>query len=72
MRQVTMDKASLLAIVKKNRDDHREIFLAAQKKYRQKAIEVLDAQLKLAVQRKRTEVCHRRWTSVLRVYARRI
>ena len=48
MKEVRMEKAKLLAILKKNRDEHREIFLEAQKAYRQRAIEVLDQQLKLA------------------------
>jgi len=43
-----MNKGELLEIVKKNRKEHREVFLAAQKKYREKVISVLDEQLKLA------------------------
>lgn len=43
-----MQKAKLMAILKTNRAEHREIFLEAQKKYRERAIEVLDQQLKLA------------------------
>ena len=43
-----MQKAKLMAVLKKNREEHREIFLEAQKAYRQRAIEVLDAQLRLA------------------------
>jgi hypothetical protein len=43
-----MSKAKLLAILKTNRDEHRDIFLKAQKAYRQRAIEVLDQQLRLA------------------------
>jgi hypothetical protein len=48
MKEVRMQKAKLMAIVKKNREEHRQIFIDAQKAYRQRAIEVLDQQLKLA------------------------
>jgi hypothetical protein len=48
MKQVRVDKAKLLAILKKNREDHRGIFLAAQKQFRVVAIKALDAQLKAA------------------------
>jgi hypothetical protein len=43
-----MQKSKLLAILRTNRNEHRYIFLKAQKAYRQRAIEVLDQQLKLA------------------------
>lgn len=48
MKQVRVEKAKLLAILKKNRDEHRGIFIAAQKKFREVAIKALDAQLKAA------------------------
>lgn len=48
MKQVRVDKAKLLAILKKNREDHRGIFLAAQKQFRVVAIKALDQQLKAA------------------------
>lgn len=48
MKQVRVDKAKLLAILKKNRDEHRGIFLEAQKQFRVVAIKALDAQLKAA------------------------
>ena len=48
MRQIKVNKAKLLAIIKKNREEHREVFLEAQKAYRQRVIETLDEQLKQA------------------------
>ena len=48
MKEVRIHKAKLLEIVTKNRGEHRQIFLDAQKAYRDKAIAVLDEQLKLA------------------------
>lgn len=48
MKQVRVDKAKLLAILKKNRDEHRGIFLEAQKAFRVVAIKALDEQLKAA------------------------
>jgi hypothetical protein len=48
MKQIRVDKSKLLAILKKNREDHRGVFLEAQKEYRVIAIEALDAQLKAA------------------------
>ena len=48
MKQVRVDKAKLLAILKKNREDHRGVFLEAQKAFRVIAIKALDAQLKAA------------------------
>jgi len=48
MKEVRLLKAKLLAILQTNRNEHRDIFLKAQKAYRQRAIEVLDRQLKLA------------------------
>lgn len=48
MKQVRVDKANLLKILKENRDEHRSIFLEAQRKFREVAIKALDAQLKHA------------------------
>ena len=48
MKEVRLQKSDLLAIIRKNRDEHRDIFIAAQKSYREKAIELLDRQLRLA------------------------
>ena len=48
MKEVRVSKTKLLAVLTANRNDHREIFLKAQTAYRQRAIEVLDQQLKLA------------------------
>lgn len=48
MKQVRVDKAKLLAILNKNREEHRGIFLAAQKQFRVVAIKALDQQLKAA------------------------
>lgn len=48
MNEVRIQKAKLIEILTKNRAEHRDIFLAAQKAYRATVIEVLDEQLKLA------------------------
>lgn len=45
MRSVTVKKANLLETMKANREQHRAIFLEAQTKYREKAIESLDRRL---------------------------
>jgi hypothetical protein len=48
MKQVRINKSKLLEILKKNRADHRGIFLEAQKTFRAVAIKALDEQLKAA------------------------
>ena len=48
MREARVNKAKLLEILKKNRDEHRDLFLEAQKNFRVVAIAMLDAQLKAA------------------------
>ena len=48
MREVKVSKSELLAIIKKNREEHRGLFLEAQTKFREAAIKVLDAMLKAA------------------------
>ena len=48
MRQIKVNKAKLLEILKKNRQEHRGLFLEAQKKFREVAIKALDATLKAA------------------------
>lgn len=48
MKQVRIKKDKLLAILQKNRAEHRAIFLEAQKAFRAVAIKRLDAQLKAA------------------------
>jgi hypothetical protein len=48
MKDVRIKKEQLVQIVKKNRQEHREIFLKAQEKYREVAIALLDRQLKAA------------------------
>lgn len=45
MQKVRIAKAQLVELIKKNRDEHREVFLKAQEGYREKAIAVLDEQL---------------------------
>lgn len=42
MRQVTMRKTELAVILRKNRREHRDIFLAAQVKYREAVIKEID------------------------------
>jgi hypothetical protein len=48
MRIITVNKAQLIAILEKNMAEHREVFLEAQKKYREVVIAALDAELKAA------------------------
>ncbi len=48
MKQIKVNKIKLLDILKKNRDEHRGVFLEAQTAFRLVAIEALDAQLKEA------------------------
>ena len=48
MKQVRVDKTKLLTILRKNRAEHREVFLQAQTTFRAVAIKALDAQLKAA------------------------
>jgi hypothetical protein len=48
MKQVRVNKDQLLTILKKNRLEHREVFLQAQKTFRVVAIKALDEQLKAA------------------------
>ena len=48
MHVVRIKKEQLVQIVKKNRQEHRDIFLKSQEKYREVAIALLDKQLKAA------------------------
>jgi hypothetical protein len=48
MKDVRIKKNDLIGIIMKNRDEHREIFLAAQKKYREIVITLLDEKLRTA------------------------
>ena len=45
MQSVTVSKENLLATMKKNREEHRDVFLRAQEVYRQRVIEELDRRL---------------------------
>lgn len=45
MSTITVHKQDLIDTVTKNRDEHRAQFLAAQKKYRAKVIEIFDQRL---------------------------
>lgn len=45
MQTVKVAKADLIATIQENRDAHRDQFLAAQVKYREKVIEELDRRL---------------------------
>ena len=53
MRQVKVSKTELLGILKKNREEHREIFLEAQDNYRKMFIAELDSLLEEAKSGKR-------------------
>jgi hypothetical protein len=48
MREVTVPKDKLLGTMKLNRDQHRAVFLKAQKKYRAAVISALDDRLQQA------------------------
>lgn len=48
MNSVKIEKQKLLEILKKNRADHRSVFIKAQDKYREVAIKEMDKQLKAA------------------------
>lgn len=48
MREITVQKDKLIKIMQKNRDEHRGVFLEAQKAYRTAVVKALDEQLKLA------------------------
>lgn len=48
MNTITVDKAKLMETLKTNRDAHRDKFLQAQKKYREKVVEELDKRLEMA------------------------
>lgn len=48
METITVKKDQLLATIKENREAHREQFLKAQEKYRERVIEELDARLEQA------------------------
>ena len=48
MKDVRINKKALKEIILKNRKEHRDIFLAAQEKYREQAIKILDGQLQAA------------------------
>lgn len=45
---ITVDKAALETMVRKNRAEHRGVFLRAQDRYREKLIELLDERLAAA------------------------
>jgi hypothetical protein len=45
MKEIVVKKTALLEVLKKNRAEHRDTFLAAQKGYRETVIKELDAQL---------------------------
>ena len=47
-RLIKIEKNRLIATVRENRDTHRDQFLAAQEKYRERVIEVLDERLAAA------------------------
>jgi len=47
--EVVVDKDELLAVLRTNRASHRDIFLRAQKGFRERAIEELDRSLKDAL-----------------------
>lgn len=56
MENVKVWKTDLKRILRENRAEHRTIFEKAQKAYRKKVVEVLDAQLKAAREDKQIEL----------------
>jgi len=48
MKSIKVNKPELLAVLRKNRDEHRETFLQAQAAYRETVIAVLDEELNAA------------------------
>lgn len=48
MEKITVNKAELMEKLKKNREEHREIFLEALDGFRKKAIQMLEERLTLA------------------------
>jgi hypothetical protein len=56
MNEVKIQKEKLLAIVKQNRTEHRDIFIAAQDKYRDLVIQCLDEQLASARKKERVKL----------------
>lgn len=52
MKEVTIKKSELIAILTKNRSEHRDIFIEARAKFRAAAITALDAMMDLAKQDK--------------------
>jgi hypothetical protein len=59
MKTVRVSKADLIATVTVNRDQHRETFIAAQEKFRERVIEQLDARLAEARQGKHVDLAIR-------------
>lgn len=45
MQNITVDKQKLLDTLRENREEHRNLFLAAQDVFRQKVVEALDRRL---------------------------
>ena len=48
MERITVKKEELLSMLKKNREEHREVFLEALEGFRKKAIQMLEERLTLA------------------------
>lgn len=56
MKTITVPKDKLIETIKKNRDDHRDMFLAAQEKFREQIIEELDKRLERARKGKQVDL----------------
>ena len=56
MQTITVDKKTLIETIAKNREEHREQFLKAQEKYRERVIEVLDERLARAREGKQVDL----------------
>jgi hypothetical protein len=56
MQTITVDKKTLIETITKNREEHREMFLKAQEKYREKVVQLLAARLEQARQGKKIDL----------------
>ena len=56
MELITVDKKTLIETITRNREEHRETFLKAQKRYRKAVIKLLDERLEQAREGKRIDL----------------
>lgn len=56
MNAITVDRNDLLIILRKNRDEHRDLFLRAQEGFREEFIKILESRLEDARKNKRVDM----------------